>query len=267
MEKNILNQLETPVLILDNGENIIFENRIAMVKLGGGQSIVGKNIFDSVHCLKDVCAFDFAKKFEHTKELFDPTTGIYWRVHSKTFDDGDKKMVLIQFLDVNMQKIKARRLYSTYEFPEDVQEQIEDMFEQLLDAEFSRSSRSGNHFSLIMYSLDDIEGYIEKNGIEKTNLVLHDMGEIWAKNIRVYDYAPFYLKKNLFAVILPDVKKDMAEKIVGKIYRKIKEATNAALSIGIADSSDTPSSNNLATLVQRAVYVAQQRGGDSIALG
>ncbi len=208
------------------------------------------NVFEAFLCFKDEIEFKFQADYCITKELFDPATGMYWRVYVSAVNIEGKNLNQIQFIDINMQKLKANKFYSIIKFSQDRQEEIEDMFEKILDAEFARSSRSGTHYALIVYSIDEI---------------CQEIGNTWANNIRIYDYAPFYLGKNLFAVILPAVEKDLGMKIVEKIYDKMKD--KASLSIGIADSSDAPSANNLSTLVQRALYVAQQRGGNSIAKG
>ena len=259
----IFDKLMTPILLIDENLNIVYENKEASQT--HGQSLMNLNVFEAFLCFKDEIEFKFQADYCITKELFDPATGMYWRVYVSAVNIEGKNLNQIQFIDINMQKLKANKFYSIIKFSQDRQEEIEDMFEKILDAEFARSSRSGTHYALIVYSIDDLPKLIEEKGVYSVNKICQEIGNTWANNIRIYDYAPFYLGKNLFAVILPAVEKDLGMKIVEKIYDKMKD--KASLSIGIADSSDAPSANNLLTLVQRALYVAQQRGGNSIAKG
>ncbi|MFP4460406.1 MAG: diguanylate cyclase domain-containing protein [Candidatus Zixiibacteriota bacterium] len=268
MNHEILEKLVTPIVLLDDANKIVYENFAAVESFGFGESLIGADCTEKIKCVQGIVnIISEIKEGEESAEVFDPHSGIYWRVFVKPFELNGKSRVSLQFLNINMQKLAERKLFTLFEFTDEIKERINNMFENTLDAEFARSSRLGTHFAVVMYKIDDLEKHIEEEGIYQTNYLIHEIGRIWSENIRQYDYAPFYLDRNLFAVILIQVEKDTSQMVTEKIQKMIKEQTEATVSMGVAYSKETPSSNTLITLAQRALYVAGQKGGDNISMG
>lgn len=270
MEKLILNNIETPVIIFNSKDEIIYENAAAIKYLGEGTSLIGSNRYTGIFCeSKTVCKFTLTSEEGSvtTDEIFDQKTGNYWRVISKSNRYDGEMYVLQQFISINHQKLYERKLFSNYVFEAETSEFVMDLFDHSLEAEYARASRTKKPFSLVIYAIDNLSELVAEVGNDKTNEYISTIGKLWSDNIRIYDHPPLLIERNLFAVILPHTDKDQAEMVAKKIHSMIKEQTQAKVSMGLASSSDAPSADNLKTLVRRALYVAQQWGGNQIGKG
>jgi hypothetical protein len=220
MEKKILNTVETPVIIYNGKDEIVFENTAAINFLGEGQSLVGSNRYSGIFCESNVCKFTPTAEEGSLliDEVFDNKSGTYWRVISKTFRDaGGEMLVIQQFININHQKLYERKLFSNYTFDNDTAEFVSSLFDHSIESEYARAGRTKKPFSLIIYTLDNLAELIADEGPDKTNGYISTIGTLWCQNIRIYAHPPLLVEKNLFAVILPHTDKDNAE-VVAKRY-------------------------------------------------
>jgi diguanylate cyclase (GGDEF)-like protein len=95
-------------------------------------------------------------------------------------------------------------------------------FQHQLSQEVSRARRYSLNVCLLVFEIDDYDGYIERNGRYMGDFILSDLGNIVLRNTREVDTAARY-GENLFTVLLPETRRLGAMRLAERIRKVIEE--------------------------------------------
>lgn len=136
-------------------------------------------------------------------------------------------------------------------------------FNEDLEKELDRAKRSRSNLALTLIELSAIGEEQEANDDE----ILRAAGEIIADTARSYDIT-YRFKGDIFGVLMPHCPEEGAKNTAQRILDKLKaDIKNANPSIGISTSENAFTGRDILRLAERALYVAQHRGGNAIVVG
>lgn len=142
-------------------------------------------------------------------------------------------------------------------------------FGKLIENELNRSSRYGEHFSLIFLDLDHFKGINDTHGHLVGSRMLAEFGRLVGKRIRSTDMAARY-GGDEFAVILPHTGKVQAVNLAGQLLCAMRETSfvsdenipiELTASFGVATfPDDAGSPGDLIKAADSAMYDAKAGG-------
>jgi len=108
-------------------------------------------------------------------------------------------------------------------------------FHKNLKSEVKRAKRMSYPLSLVIYSFDDYDRYVEEHGPLKGDAVIREIGNIIRRYVREDVDSSYRIKQNEFSTILPCTSEDkgliVAERVIVKIAKRIK---NIKIAFGTA---------------------------------
>lgn len=111
----------------------------------------------------------------------------------------------------------------------------EAQFQKNLKYEVKRAKRMSYSLSLVLFSIDDYEWYVEKNGPLRADTIVREIGNMIKSSVREDVDGAYRVNQSEFSVILPCTTEDqglaVAERIVVKIMKRIK---NIKIAFGTA---------------------------------
>lgn len=138
--------------------------------------------------------------------------------------------------------------------------------EDFLENQIQQSKDHGQHFSIIMFDIDDFKGVNDKFGHQTGDRVLKELSSIVRNNIRKVDMCGRYGGEE-FIVVLPGTDIEGTSRVSGKL-RELVEASKllgdkrpVTISMGIA--AYPQHGNTAAEIIEKAdqaLYVAKERG-------
>ncbi len=140
-----------------------------------------------------------------------------------------------------------------------------------LNAEFERSKRLNDDFSIIMTDIDFFKKVNDSYGHLIGDKVLKHIGKILTNSIRKYDAVGRYGGEE-FLIILPHSDIDTAIKIANRIRSTLKNnplnienvVIPVTMSFGVAYIDDADSASELLKLADTYLYMAKNKGRDKI---
>lgn len=146
---------------------------------------------------------------------------------------------------------------------------------KVLEQEFKRAQRYGEHFSLIFIDLDYFKLVNDTYGHLIGSQLLKEVGTLITNTIRESDIATRY-GGDEFVLILPETTKENAYRVAVRLRERINSTTfisNNGVNIRITASfgiatypTDTVSKDELITLSDQAMYRVKETTRDGIAL-
>jgi diguanylate cyclase (GGDEF)-like protein len=149
-------------------------------------------------------------------------------------------------------------------------------FQHQLSQEVSRARRYSLNACLLLFEIDDYEGYIERNGRYMGDYILTDVGNIVKRNTREVDTAA-RCGENLFAALLPETRRLGAMRLAERIRKVVEEYPFPSrekkemepLTVCVGVSSFPASADNDQDLMNKALAAltaAKARGPNNIVL-
>ncbi len=137
------------------------------------------------------------------------------------------------------------------------------MFNEDLEKELDRAKRSKSNLALTLIEL----GAPGDESVENDEELLRAGGKIIEQTARSYDII-YRFKGDIFGILMPHCPEEGARNTAERILENLKtEIKNANPSIGISTSANAFTGRDILRLAERALYVAQHRGGDNIVVG
>ena len=139
--------------------------------------------------------------------------------------------------------------------------------EEVLSKEIERSRRYGNEVSLMLIDIDDFKQINDNFGHQVGDEVLRQIARIIRQNLRRTDYVGRYGGEE-FLVILPETPIQKAltagERIRKAIERENFRTGKTTVSIGITLLKDKDDFGTLFNRLDRAMYLAKERGKNRV---
>lgn len=190
----------------------------------------------------------------------------------RTFDDGtclnirayplDEEHIILTIWDVTDYVTLQSRLEKSGTDPV-TGLRGSNMFNEDLEKELDRAKRSKSNLSLCLIEI----GTSGEGDIEGDEEILRMAGSIIEQTARSYDIL-YRFKGDTFGVLMPhcpeEGSKNTAQRILDKLKTGIRDVRP---SIGISTSENAFTGRDMLRLAERALYVAQHRGGDTIVVG
>ncbi len=145
----------------------------------------------------------------------------------------------------------------------------------LAEHEFIRAQRYKRPLTLVMLSLDNLEGINEIYGEDIVDKALNIVEDYCRKNVRFVDIFGRY-GNGEFLLMLPEAKLNAAKKIAERIRKHVLDTpissdiglATITISLGVANiKKNTPNLIALLERVDRAMSIARQKGGDCVEVG
>lgn len=137
-----------------------------------------------------------------------------------------------------------------------------------INTEIERSRRFGAPLSLMMIDIDNFKGYNDKHGHLEGDALLRKVAETIKQTLRSVDEVSRY-GGDEFSVILPETTAAQAEGVGLKLLDAISKITlkeKVAISIGIAEYSNSLDRLELVSRADRALYRAKREGRNRVCL-
>jgi diguanylate cyclase (GGDEF)-like protein len=135
-------------------------------------------------------------------------------------------------------------------------------FQESLRREIERAQRHSRSLSLLMVDVDRFKEYNDRYGHPKGDVLLKEVGEQIASEVRTLDLVARYGGEE-FSVIMPDTKPDEAYKVAERIRQSFvqKPVGHVTISIGLAGlTTERNSASVLIEAADQALYQAKGRG-------
>ncbi|MFA6988512.1 MAG: diguanylate cyclase [Candidatus Gastranaerophilaceae bacterium] len=148
-------------------------------------------------------------------------------------------------------------------------------FQQILEREFSRSTRYGSRLSIAMMDIDNFKKLNDTYGHLFGDEVLMVLSKLLTESLRKTDYVARYGGEE-FVTVLPETNIEQAiiplerfrNKLENHAFMFEEKRINVTISIGIAQNDDrTPTSDSFIMKADNALYQAKQKGKNRIELG
>ena len=137
------------------------------------------------------------------------------------------------------------------------------MFSEDLEKELDRAKRSKSSLSLCLIEI----GTSGEGDVEGDEEILRQASVIIEQTARSYDI-PYRFKGDTFGVLMPHCPEEGSKNTAQRILDKLKAGIrNVQPSIGISTSENAFTGRDMLRLAERALYVAQHRGGNTIVVG
>lgn len=298
MERNILDVLNTGIVILDNQYTVILWNNWMEINSGiKKETIEGTHLFNHfpylntpffTRSVKSVLKFGnyvYLSQKLHTYLFPFPAKGLY----SKQFefmqqscsmvplvheDSGieDKVVITVQnvtesvFLEQNLKQMTRQdSLTGLYN---------RRYLDLRLEEELKRFERSGRTFSLMMLDIDNFKLVNDEHGHPFGDQVLKDLGAVCSGIIRGSDIAARFGGEE-FTIVLLDTPSDGAEVFAERIRKQIEKmivqkkdgiSLSVTVSIGAATVSEGDSVALLFEKADKALYASKKRGKNCVTI-
>lgn len=257
-----LDVIEDGLLIIDHDYVIEYANEPAK-KLLRKDEVVGKHSYEAI--------WDEKKITGKTPSYISFDTH-YMASAERTFDDGtclnvrayplDDDHIILTIWDVTDYVTLQYRLEKAGTDPV-TGLRGSNTFNEDLEKELDRAKRSKANLSLTLIEI----GSTGDETVENDEELLRAAGRIIEETARSYDFV-YRFKGDIFGVLMPHCPEEGARNTANRILDKLNsEIENANPSIGISTSANAFTGRDILRLAERALYVAQHRGGGSIVVG
>jgi len=297
VNRQIANQLNTGVMVLDSAFNIVNWNRFLQVHTDKvSEDIIGQSIF---HAFPELPERWLVRKFSAVMQLNTPSF-CSWQQRHHLFElphtrpittDSEFMAQNCTFLPIETD-CKSKLICILIEDVTDVchyQEQLQKTLDELaqisridgltqiynrrhwqesLKQEFAKAQRHDKALSLIMLDLDYFKLLNDNYGHQCGDMVLIEVSALISALLRVEDLFGRYGGEE-FAIILPETNLAGALELAERICRKVAavslsyndEAIKVTISLGVAQCSGEESSyEDLITHADSALYQAKAQG-------
>jgi len=142
--------------------------------------------------------------------------------------------------------------------------------DEVLNYEFSQSTRYGSHFSVVLLDLDDFKNINDTLGHLVGDEVLIKVAEILKKNVRDTDTAGRWGGEE-FLLIIPKASEDEAAHVAEKLRASAEGldfgiGRKVTVSAGVGSTDGSLSLRSLLSLTDKAMYKAKKEGKNRVAL-
>lgn len=141
--------------------------------------------------------------------------------------------------------------------------------EYVLTNEFSRSSRTGTPFAVMMFDIDHFKKFNDTYGHEQGDRVLQAVAKSFGDSLRKYDTACRYGGEE-FIAILPHTNLDGAMSVAERVRRDVEQLVvdglKVTISLGVAAYPDiaVPSTELLVQAADKALYASKSNGRNRV---
>ena len=141
--------------------------------------------------------------------------------------------------------------------------------EELLQKEIDRSRRYGSPLSLVFLDIDNFKELNDTYGHAKGDEVLSKVACIIKNEVRATDFVGRYGGEE-FLIILPHTQPQQALSLAHRIRKRVEEADlgvgKLTVSVGVTGLREKDSIETLFNRVDRAMYMAKERGKNRVEL-
>lgn len=145
-------------------------------------------------------------------------------------------------------------------------------FERRLMEEFTRHKRIDSPLGIIMFDIDHFKSVNDEYGHMFGDVVLQELVKICNKNLRTEDFLARYGGEE-FVCLLINQNVHQAELVAERLRKSIADITvteggisvKTTISLGIADSRDCDTPEELIRLADEALYIAKRNGRNRVA--
>ncbi|MCP4080832.1 MAG: GGDEF domain-containing protein [Planctomycetaceae bacterium] len=141
-------------------------------------------------------------------------------------------------------------------------------FEKVVRQRFIEQSRGGNVFCLMMIDVDEFKRINDRLGHSAGDQLLQNISAALERNLRSSDLV-FRVGGDELAVILPNSEMAISVVVANRIIDTMccaledyRQYAAIGLSIGLVESIDHPSVEDLLDAADKAMYQAKKRGGN-----
>ena len=139
-------------------------------------------------------------------------------------------------------------------------------FDEVLDREWRRSTRSGATLSLLMIDVDRFKEFNDTHGHQAGDECLRSVAAVLRECLsRAGDVVARYGGEE-FAVLLPDSVPDSASRVAERLRARVEERTPITISIGVATLAGTRDTlpSRLVATADDALYEAKREGRNRV---
>jgi|GEM_PF-1895240 len=257
-----LDVIEDGLLIINKDYIVEYANEPAK-RLLRQDELVGKHSYEAIWARGDIvgktpCFMSFdTKEITSAERCFDDGTCLSVRCYPL-----DEQHVVVTVWNISDYITLERRLESA---GTDSVTGLKsgNTFAEDLEKELDRAKRLKSTLALMMLEIDIISG----SGEDSDEKILKNTAGIIIETARSYDIA-YRFKGKTFGILMPHCPVDGATKTAERLLDKIKSGIpNINLSIGISTSESAFTGRDILRLAERALYVAQHRGGNTVVVG
>jgi len=138
-------------------------------------------------------------------------------------------------------------------------------FHTFLARELSRTQRQGHPFSLALADFDSFKDYNERQGDDAGDELLKRMGALLTATTRGEVDTVFRLEGDLFAVTLPEARREHTLRIGERVrLAEQEQRLPMTFSMAICEAEDGEDSPALFHRVEEALFLAKKSGGTRI---
>ncbi len=257
-----LDVIEDGVLIIDRDFVIVYANKSAK-KLLRQDKVLGKHSYEAIWGRDGITgktpafiSFD-THKVASAERAFEDGTCL--SIQAYPFDENH---IALTIWDVTNYVTLERRLESAG--TDSVTGlRSSTVFNEDLEKELDRSKRAKSNMVLVMIDVGSVEGDSEVDN-EKA---LKEIAAILTETARSYDLV-YRFKGNIFGILMPHCPIEGARNTSERILEKLSKISGGATpSLGISTSEKAFTGRDVLRLAERALYVANHRGGNTIVVG
>jgi diguanylate cyclase (GGDEF)-like protein len=145
-------------------------------------------------------------------------------------------------------------------------------FDEELALEWRRTDRVGGSLSLILADIDNFKQINDTYGHQAGDLVLAEVGKVFAAQVRQVDFAARYGGEE-FAVLVPETELDGARALAQRLRKDLAKATlpapdgaelHVTASFGVAAKGELERPEDLIASADNALYEAKRRGKNRV---
>jgi len=139
-------------------------------------------------------------------------------------------------------------------------------FSSMLENEVARNIRQKHPISLIFFDVDNLKAHNDTHGHSGGNEVLKAVARCVAQSIRKHVDSAYRFGGDEFAIILPEIRSEMATEIARRIMDRLSESgfRDVSLSFGIAELEPGMDSNDLLNHADEAMYISKSESINKI---